>query len=79
MTETRHYHNEATQAEKLEVLRDTYLNRAAADADRLGELAALLDPRRTRPPHELLPFPPTRHCQQAVLGRRGSTQMLSLR
>ena len=33
MTETRHYQNEATKAEKLEVLRDTYLNRAAADAD----------------------------------------------
>ena len=33
MTETRHYHNEATQAEKREVLRDTYLNRAQSDAD----------------------------------------------
>ena len=33
MSETRPYHNAATQAEKREVLRDTYLNRAAADAD----------------------------------------------
>jgi hypothetical protein len=33
VTETRHYHNEATQAEKREVLRDTYLTRAQSDAD----------------------------------------------
>ena len=33
MSETRPYDNSATQAEKREVLRDTYLNRAAADAD----------------------------------------------
>jgi hypothetical protein len=33
VTETRHYHNEATQAEKREVLRDTLLARAQSDAD----------------------------------------------
>ena len=33
MTETRPYHNEATQSEKREVLRDSYLTRAQADAE----------------------------------------------
>ena len=33
MTETRPYDNSAAQAEKLEVLKDTYLSRAQSDAD----------------------------------------------
>ena len=33
MTGTRHYHNDATQAEKRQVLKDTLLARAQADAD----------------------------------------------
>ena len=33
VSETRPYDNSATQAEKRQILKDTYLNRAAADAD----------------------------------------------